>query len=266
MGTSLYPLQQIWILHSLPIQIANGISIVNNDINIENYDTPNISEIDRVTIKDAKCCLSIDDSLFEPKEASYIFIAASRLLKHSQVWVKYHFKASHKISISIDNYNFLEVDDTTQTVTEDEVTNLCKLFSNLNRFSSISGRLRNALYFLSRAYLNYDRLESLLFLVFAMETIISAQQQELRSTDIFVNRIYNFTGFNQDDLRCIYNVRSEMVHGRYNPQNRDVSLNLLRIADSASRKTFLKLLLDDKNINAFANEATRMLLFSPSTP
>ena len=111
------------------------------------------------------------------------------------------------------------------------------------------------------AYRSKSWLESLIFHVCALETLTSDVKRESKITKKFVNRVHHFTGYNKQRLEKIYNIRSELVHGRYNSKNTEKHLILNRTAESACRKMFVRILLDSNNIKAFVNDSTRLKLF-----
>jgi hypothetical protein len=52
-----------------------------------------------------------------------------------------------------------------------------------------------------------------------------------------------------------------LVHGRYKSDSQDETLVLLRIAEEACRKVFLKILLDKRNLESFNKDENRIKLF-----
>lgn len=104
-------------------------------------------------------------------------------------------------------------------------------------------------------------LESLIFYVCALETITSAPNIENKITEKFKNRINNFIGYDKNKLNEIYNIRSKLVHGRYDFQSEEENLRLNEIAEEVCRKVFSKILLDNSNINSFEDDEGRLKLF-----
>ena len=145
-------------------------------------------------------------------------------------------------------------------ITHLELQKSCKLFSALNFFKKINTRTSNAVYFLSMAYRSRKWLESLLFHVNALETLTSASERENNITEKFVNRIHNFIGYNKEDLGLIYNIRSELVHGRYKWVSGEENHRMNCIAEEVCRKVFSKFLLETNYSELFGDDNKRLNL------
>jgi hypothetical protein len=111
------------------------------------------------------------------------------------------------------------------------------------------------------AYRSRSWLESVLFYVCALETLTSAPQMERGLTEKFKTRINNYVGYDKKKLDRIYNIRSELVHGRYNYKSQKDNLKFNRMAEAACRKVFTKILLTPEHLNAFIKDSSRMKLF-----
>lgn len=261
---AIYPLEEFISPATTPIEIADGVSIISNDMGLDNIRTINISQEDSLRIGDCQLCLQIDTSVIPPKEASILFILSCRLLKPTKVFIRFRINYKPDGSINVvkvrDDYPTSN-SDATCSIAEDEFREIALLFSGLNRFRIINNRSGNAAYFLSMAYRSRKWLESLLFHVCSLETLTSAVEQENGVTQKFTKRINNFIQYDQNKLEEIYNVRSELIHGRYNHIDEKTNLRLHGIAEKVNRQVFRKILLDSNHIDAFMKDELRIKLF-----
>ncbi len=259
---AIYPLFGIKTETENPIQIGNGITVSKNDIETEKLYPTNLSQEDKHHLKQAKLCLFVDKKQYVPEEASLLFIISCRLLKPSKVTIRYKIDNGENIVSKIrDDYPFVPSDDVTSIITDENFKRVSKIFEGLNYFKTISTRTSNAAYFLGLAYRSRKWLEALLFHVCALETITSSVDREQRITDKFVNRIHNFIGFDDAALRKIYNIRSELVHGRYMADSEDENLRFFKIAEEVCRSVFMRILLDKEILNSFGTDEARMTIF-----
>ncbi len=220
------------------LDICDGIYISLNDIDVEAINPYNMSTEDKGHLSDPSFCLVIDKNKHKPELASITFIISCRLIKRSRVFIRYRVDNSTDLIKIRDDYSYVKSSDVTMMITHSELQKSCKLFPALNSFRNINTRTKNAVYFLSLACRSWSWLESLLFRVNALETLISASERENNIMKKFVNRIHDLIGYNKDDLELIYNIRSELVHGRYEWKSGEENLNLNRIAEEVCRKVF----------------------------
>lgn len=261
---SFYPLIEFFATARIPLQIDDGLSIVYNSISFDNINKINISEEDINQIKYPPFCLQVDEEKINPEEASLLFILACRLLKRTKVFIRYRVDSLNQIRQIRDDYPYINSVNIAESILDDELIKISKLYSNLNNFRSLNTRSGNASYFLSLAYRSHNWLESLIFHVCSLETLISAPEQEGKITEKFINRITNFIGYDVGKLEKIYNVRSELVHGRHNHESENENLELKKIAEEENRLVFSKILLTPHCFEAFKNETTRLKMFNCS--
>ena len=261
MKISLYPLYDFDSDLTPPIEIDNGVSIVINEIDIGKINKINVSNEDAHHIQQAEFCLSIDEETIRPEKASLLFILACRLLKRTKIFIRYRVNSANMVVKIRDDYPFVTAWNTTTFVKSNQFKKISKLYIGLKKFSSLNKRTERASYFLSKAYRSRGWLESLLFYVCALETLTSASGKEKGLTEKFKTRIYNYVGYNKNKLDKIYNIRSELVHGRYNYKSKKDNLKFNRMAEAACKKVFTKILLTPEHLNAFANDSSRMKLF-----
>jgi len=261
MKISLYPLYDLNSELKTPFEIENGVSIIKNTIDINKIDKTNVSEEDSHNIKYPLFCLSIEEDIIPPEKASIAFIVSCRLLKRTKVYILYRIDFSNRLIKVSDDYPFVTSADVTNIIDQDEFKVISHLFSGLNKFKTLNTRTGNAVYFLGMAYRSKGWLESLIFHVCALETLISASNIENKITEKFKRRIYKFVGYDKNQLNEIYNIRSELVHGRYDFKSEEENLRLNRIVEEACRKVFSKIFLNDDNIDSFENDEDRLKLF-----
>ena len=259
MKISRYPLYSFYSDLDYPCQIDKGISIDANDIVTDKLQTYNVSIEDEHHLNEADSCLKVDEDVTLPSQASIAFIVACRLLKPTRVFIRYRVDSSNTVHKSRDDYSFSR--NAEEIIDKGDFKTISELFIGLNKFKVINTRTGNATYFLGLAIRSRGWLESLIFYVCALETITSSPNVENKITEKFTNRIYNFIGYDQDKLKEIYNIRSKLVHGRYDFQSEEENLRLNEIAEEVCRKVFSKILLDTSNISAFENDETRLKLF-----
>jgi len=259
---AIYPLFDLITDTNSPTKIENGIIVLENDTEIEEIVSINLSQEDRHHIQGAQLCLSIDKNQHEPKQASIAFIISCRLLKRTKVFIRYRIDDDRKMVSKIrDDYPFVTSNDVSSKINDEEFKRISEIFAGLNIFKNISTRTSNAAYFLGLAYRSRKWLEALLFHVCALETLISSTEREDRITEKFVNRIHNFIGYDKASLKKIYDIRSELVHGRYKWNSEDENLRLFRIAEEACRSVFVKILLDEKILDSFKGDESRINIF-----
>jgi hypothetical protein len=261
MKISRYPLYQLTTDLTTPFEIDNGVSIVNNNIILGKRNVANLSKKDKLHIKEAKYCLSINQDIVSPGEASVLFMLSCRLLKRTKLFIRYHINHNNEVLQITDRYPYVTAWNATTQIRNEEFKKIKKIYLSLQNFQSLNRRAINATYFLLMAYRSRSWLESLIFHVCALETLTSGKKRESKITKKFVDRVHNFTGSNKQRLEKIYNIRSELVHGRYNTKDTDQHLVFNRTAESACRKMFVRILLNSHNIKAFANDSSRLKLF-----
>jgi len=261
MKISLYPLHELDSDITPPVQISNGVAVISNNIDLNKIIKTNVSKEDAYHLTDTQLCLEVNEDVICPEKASITFIISCRLLKRTKVFIRYRVDSSNKIRKIRDDYPFVTARNVTTIIKKQEFKKVARLYSGLNKFKSINKRTGNAVYFLGMAYRSRGWLESLIFHVCALETLTSATNIERNITQKFKDRIHNFIGYNKGKLGKIYNIRSELVHGRYNHKSAKETLKLNRIAEGACRKMFTKILLNPHYLNAFRNNTSRMGLF-----
>lgn len=261
MKTSIYPLHELDSEVTPPVQIADGIAVISNNIDCNKIKKINVSDEDAHHLTNTQLCLQVDEEVLRPEEASIAFIISCRLLKRTKVFIRYRVDSSNEIRDIRDDYPFVPARNVTRIINQQEFKKIAKLYSGLNKFKTINKRTGNAVYFLGMAYRSGGWLESLIFHVCALETLTSGPNRESSITRKFKDRINNFIGYDEDKLEKIYNIRSELVHGRYSYKSAKDNLKLNRIAEEACRKMFTKILLNPNYLNAFINDTSRMKLF-----
>lgn len=259
--TAIYPLFDLNTDIDSPMRLEKGIYISTNEIDLEKVLQINLSKEDRHQLKTAHYCLLIDSNKYKPEQVSIVFIISCRLLKRTRVFIRYRVDEMIKVLKIRDDYPYVTSDDVTSTINKAEFRTVSKIFSGLNSFKAISTRTSNAVYFIGLAYRSRKWIESLIFHVCALETLTSSSDNERGVTEKFSTRINNFVGYDKEQLRRIYNIRSELIHGRYKTDSKEETLVLLRIAEEACRKVFIKILLDNSNLESFSNDEDRMKLF-----
>lgn len=259
---AIYPLFGIETETKNSIQIGKGITVSKNDIEIEKLYSTNLSQEDKYQLQQAKHCLIVDKNQNKPEQVSLLFIISCRLLKPTKVIIRYRIDHEENIVSKIrDDYPFVPSGDVTSKITNEDFKHISKIYEGLNYFKIINPRTSNASYFLGLAYRSRKWLEALLFHVCALETVTSSADRERDVTKKFADRINNFIGYDKDALEKIYNIRSELIHGRYLAESMDENLNSFIIAEKVCRSVFMKILMDKKIIESFGTDEARMKIF-----
>ena len=257
---SLYPLFDLFTNLVDSFEIDKGISVIPQK-NITINDAT-ISDFDKLHYLGAYHLLRIDENVVNASQVSCNFIICCRLYKRSKVFIRYRLDAYNNNSIIFDLYNYIPSDDVTLEITAKEFKDIALIYKRFMKFKSLNTRCNNISYFIGLAYRSKAWLESLIFFVCALETITSSNKRENGVTEKFSSRINNFIGYNENDLKRIYNVRSELVHGRDKHESKKLNLELMIIAEEVLRKVLLKILNDESNLAIFTNDEKRLNLFT----
>ena len=245
-----------------PIQIGDGIVVSKTIIEVEKLNQDNLSKEDRHHLQKAKHWLIIDKAKHKPEQASLLFVISCRLLKPTKVIIRYRIDTNNNTVSKIrDDYPFVPTKDVTAYIGIDELKHVTILFEGINTFRKIDTRTSNASYFIGLAYRSRKWLEALLFNVCALETLTSSSVYEKGITKKFVDRLNFFVGYDKTALRKIYNIRSELVHGRYLAESNDKNLENFIISEEVCRSVFKKILMDRDILDSFKDDQERMKVF-----
>lgn len=245
-----------------PIQIGSGLIVSKNVIEIEKLYSVNLSQEDKHHLQQARHCLLVDKNIYEPEQASLLFIIACRILKPTKVIIRYRIDyEDNTVSKIRDDYPFVPTTDVTTTISNEELKHVSKLFEGIDTFRKINTRTSNASYFIGLAYRSRKWLDGLLFHVCALETLTSSSNKEQGITQKFVDRLNYFVGYEKAEIRKIYSIRSELVHGRYLAESNDKNLEYFKIAEEVCRAVFKKILMNRNILNSFNDDKERMKVF-----
>ena len=201
MKYSFYPLFELYSDFNEPLEIDKGVSIVPNTIDVDLIEDSTISYVDKLHFKETSYCVRIDEEIVLPNEASLILILSCRIFKCSKILLRYRLNSSNQMLSVFDSYHYIPSKDVSSEITFDEFKKISILYKNLNRFKNLNVISGNISYFISLAYRANSWLEALIFFVCALETFISSDEREYGITDMFVERINNFTGYNKSKIR-----------------------------------------------------------------
>jgi hypothetical protein len=149
---SIYPLYELDSNLAPPVEIANGITIISNNIDLNKINKLNVSKEDAHHLRDTQLCLQIDENAIPPEKASIAFIISCRLLKRTKVFIRYRVDSSNEIKKIRDDYPFVTASNVTAAIKQSEFKKIAKLYAGLNKFKNINKRTGNAVYFLGLAY------------------------------------------------------------------------------------------------------------------
>lgn len=257
-----YPLFDFKTNATDPFQIGNGLVVSKNLLDVEKLYPGNLSKEDKHHLKQAKYCLTVDKTMHKPEQASLLFVISCRLLKPTRVIIRYRVDDNNNVVSKIrDDYPFVPTNVVSSNVNKEELKDISAIFEGFNAFRKINARTSNASYFIGLAYRSRKWLESLLFHVCALETLISSTVREQEITKKFVDRLNFFIGYDKDSLRTIYNIRSKLVHGRYLAESVDENQKYFIIGEEVCRSVFKKILMDQGILNSFKDDQKRMKIF-----
>jgi hypothetical protein len=149
-----------------------------------------------------------------------LLLIALRIYAQSSAFIKWRFcieDPTHNALIG--DYGRLRKLSVTSCRSIEE-SGLCSVrdgFVRLLEMNQVSDRTKNALYFIWRGLYSRNHIDIYIFLVCAIEALFSSEDSE-DVTRILIKRTQRFLsgtkGFGGDQIKRIYKIRSDMVHGR----------------------------------------------------
>lgn len=185
-----------------------------------------------------------------------LLLMALRIYAQSNAFIKWRFcKEDSGNSARIGDYErFRNLAMTSsRSIGESGLSTVRDGFLNLLEMYRVSDRTKNALYFIWRGLCSRKHIDAYIFLVCAIEALFSSEIPEdvtktlIKRTQKFLSGIKGFGG---DQVKRIYKIRSDMVHGKIPHTNKDseqAKQNIEKLGKLESLVfTCIKKMLDEK--------------------
>lgn len=199
------------------------------------------------------------------KEEISLLLIAFKIYALSNVFIKWRFCAEDsKHSTRLEDIFRPMLLKTNTEVSQDDLPKVNDGFKNLLEMYSISNRTKNALYFVWRGFSSDKHIDSYIFLVCVLEALFSSEESENieQPTKILIKRIQSFLkgekGCGGDQIKRIYKIRSDMVHGRIQHTDKNDLEQRKKNIDNLGKLEVvifacLKKLLDDNIYTIYSN-------------
>lgn len=147
-----------------------------------------------------------------------LLLLAFKIYACANVLIKWRFcdeNQTHSTMLN-DTYRNLLI-DVNEFLSESDLDNIKTGFHKLKEMYAISARMKNAIFFLWQSFHIGKHVGVYVFLTCALEALFSGESRD-KPTSILLNRISSFvegdSRFSKTQIDKIYDVRSDMVHGR----------------------------------------------------
>lgn len=159
-----------------------------------------------------------DPNLENYKAEINLLLLSFKIYSFSNCFIKWRFCQEDPTLSTCLNDRFRDlVLNNREEITEEDLNKVKEGFTRILKMYDISDRTKNALYFVWRGLSSDKHIDSYIFLVCALEALFSSENTE-GVTKIIVERTKNFVkgvkGLGGDQIKKIYGIRSDMVHGR----------------------------------------------------
>jgi len=235
-------------------------------------DIPGISRLDASHISLEHWALTASYTYERYESEINLLLAALRIYAQANAFVKWRFcsedpSQSTRIPSSqrfrkLASSSSRRVDEQTLIVVRDGFLRLLEMYS-------ASDRTKNALYFLWRGLCSVKHIDAYIFLVCVIEALFSNDTPE-DATKILIKRTQRFLsgikGYGGDQIKSIYKIRSNMVHGRilHTEQGSErVAQNVRNLAKLESLVfACLRKMLDERIYLEYRDDGTREKLLN----
>ncbi len=185
----------------IPQNVGNGLSV-----------------LDRSYISQQSWALVVTNPSEYFKEELNLLLIAFRIYAKSNVFIKWRFCEENPEFSTCLNDRFRNlVTEPFVNITEEDLSKVKDGFFKIIEMYSISDRTKNALYFIWRGFCVDKHMDAYILLVCAIESLFSGETAE-EVTKTLIKRIQYFLsgikGFGGNQINKIYEIRSDMVHGR----------------------------------------------------
>jgi hypothetical protein len=185
-----------------------------------------------------------------------LLLMALRIYAKSNAFIKWRFcKEDSAHSARLGDYERFRnlAMASSRSIGEESLPTVRNGFLNLLEMYGVSDRTKNALYFTWRGLCSRKHIDAYIFLVCAIEALFSNETSEdvtktlIKRTQKFLSGIKGFGG---DQIKRIYKIRSDMVHGRIPHTDKDSDQAKQNIENLGKLEslvfTCIKKILDEK--------------------
>lgn len=185
-----------------------------------------------------------------------LLLMALRIYAQSNAFIKWRFCKEDPAHLTrLGDYERFRnlATASSRRIAEESLLTVRNGFLNLLEMYAVSDRTKNALYFTWRGLCSRKHIDAYIFLVCAIEALFSNETSE-DVTKTLIKRTQNFLsgirGFGGDQIKRIYKIRSDMVHGRIPHTDKDsdqAKQNIKNLGKLESLVfTCIKKILDEK--------------------
>jgi len=201
------------------IKFTNNYSLESFDHNKEIPDNiTGLSKLDISQISLEDWALVVNNPNEYYRSEINLLLIAFRIYAQSNAFIKWRFckeNSSHSTCLN-DRFRNLAMASSVN-LTEQDLSLVKDGFLKILEMYKISDRTKNALYFIWRGLCAEKHIDAYILLVCAIEALFSNETSEdvtktlIKRTQKFLSEIKGFGG---DQIKRIYKIRSDMVHGR----------------------------------------------------
>ncbi|MCK4809775.1 MAG: hypothetical protein KAS99_02415 [Candidatus Omnitrophica bacterium] len=201
------------------IKFTNNYSLESFDHNKEIPDNrTGLSELDISQISLENWALVVSNPNEYYRSEINLLLIAFRIYAQSNAFIKWRFCKENPSYSARLNERFRNLTMTSSVnITEQDLNLVKDGFLKVLEMYKISDRTKNALYFIWRGLHAEKHIDAYIFLVCAIEALFSNETSEdvtktlIKRTQKFLSGIEGFGG---DQIKRIYKIRSDIVHGR----------------------------------------------------
>lgn len=160
-----------------------------------------------------------DAKLDKYKQEVNILLLSFKIYKLAPLFIKYRLCKEDDSLCSRLNDTMRDVlrEKSSRLITRDDLEVINNGFSNLLEMHPVSNRTQNSLYFLYRGFHSTKMIDSFMFLMSAIESLFSNEEQR-GMTKTICSRVSNFLDHEfrceYKDIEELYDLRSKIVHGK----------------------------------------------------
>ena len=201
------------------IKFTNNYSLESFDHNKEIPDNiPGLSKLDISQISLETWALVVNNPNEYYRSEINLLLIAFRIYTQSNAFIKWRFCKENSLHSTSLNKRFRNLAMTsTVNLSEQDLNSVKDGFLKILEMYKISDRTKNALYFVWRGLCAEKHIDAYILLVCAIEALFSNETSE-SVTKTLIKRTQKFLsgieGFGGDQIKKIYKIRSDMVHGR----------------------------------------------------
>jgi hypothetical protein len=206
------------------------------------------------------------------KQEVNILLLSFKIYKLARLFIKYRLCKDDVMLCRRINQNmeYVLAEKSPILITFDDLKVIDKGFSNLLKMKDISNRTYNAIYFFYRGYHSAKWIDAFIFWMSALESLFSKDEPGA-ATKTICSRVSALLDSKPrceyDNIKKLYDLRSEMVHGRIGANLDDVpeqdreKLEILHELEYVATEC-MKKILDDKIYLIYSNDKQKERYFN----